>query len=94
MDEVLRALNSLLMAAKHKNKIATPVNWKPDEPVVISPAVSDEEANKLFPQGFKTAKLPSKKGYLRVADVSWKTEKKETSYVVWVYCIIMLTMGW
>ena len=70
MDEVLRALDSLLMAAKHKNKIATPVNWKPDEPVVISPAVSDEEAKKLFPQGFKTAELPSKKGYLRVADVS------------------------
>ncbi|CAN6828378.1 unnamed protein product [Brassica oleracea] len=41
-----------------------------DEPVVISPAVSDEEAKKLFPQGFKTAELPSKKGYLRVADVS------------------------
>ncbi|KAG2292296.1 hypothetical protein Bca52824_038965 [Brassica carinata] len=33
-------------------------------------AVSDEEAKKLFPQGFKTAELPSKKGYLRVADVS------------------------
>ncbi|VVA90773.1 unnamed protein product [Arabis nemorensis] len=70
MDEVLRALDSLLMASKHKNKIATPVNWKPDEPVVISPALSDEEAKKLFPQGFKTADLPSKKGYLRLADVS------------------------
>lgn len=69
MDEVLRALDSLLMAAKHQNKIATPVNWRPDEPVVISPAVSDEEAKKLFPKGFKTAELPSKKGYLRVADV-------------------------
>lgn len=70
MDEVLRALDSLLIASKHKNKIATPVNWKPDEPVVISPAVSDEEAKKLFPEGFKTADLPSKKGYMRLTDVS------------------------
>lgn len=70
MDEVSRALDSLLMASKHKNKIATPVNWKPDEPVVISPSVSDEEAKEMFPQGFKTADLPSKKGYLRFTDVS------------------------
>ncbi|CAN8321218.1 unnamed protein product [Cochlearia groenlandica] len=70
MDEVLRALDSLLIVSKHNNKIATPVNWKPDEPVVISPSVSDKEANKMFPKGYKTADLPSNKGYLRFTDVS------------------------
>ncbi|XP_010551105.1 PREDICTED: 1-Cys peroxiredoxin PER1 [Tarenaya hassleriana] len=63
MEEVIRALDSLLMASRHK--VATPVNWKAGEPVVISPSVSDEEAKKLFPQGFETVDLPSKKTYLR-----------------------------
>ncbi|CAM8994984.1 unnamed protein product [Rhodiola kirilowii] len=67
MDEVLRALDSLQKASKHK--VATPANWKAGEPVVISPSVSDEEAKKMFPQGFETADLPSKKGYLRFTKV-------------------------
>lgn len=67
MDEVLRALDSLQKASKHK--IATPANWKNGEPVVISPSVSDEEAKKMFPQGFHKADLPSKKGYLRFTKV-------------------------
>jgi hypothetical protein len=36
--------------------VATPVNWKKGEDVIIVPSVSDEEAEKLFPQGFKTIK--------------------------------------
>ncbi|CAN6226268.1 unnamed protein product [Urochloa humidicola] len=69
MDEVLRAVDSLLTAAKHKGKVATPANWKPGERAVIGPSVSDEEAKKLFPDGFETADLPSKKGYLRFTKV-------------------------
>ncbi|KAM7260277.1 hypothetical protein ACFE04_016018 [Oxalis oulophora] len=63
LDEVLRALESLQLASKYK--IATPVNWKPGEPVVISSSVSNEEANKMFPQGYNTLDLPSKKDYMR-----------------------------
>ncbi|XP_022722642.1 1-Cys peroxiredoxin-like [Durio zibethinus] len=57
MDEVLRALDSLLKASKYK--VATPATWKPDDPVVISPSVTNEEAKEMFPQGFETKKLPS-----------------------------------
>ncbi|XP_048135461.1 1-Cys peroxiredoxin [Rhodamnia argentea] len=67
MDEVVRVLESLQRAAKHK--IATPCNWKPGDPVVISPSVSNEQAKEMFPQGFKTADLPSKKDYLRFTHV-------------------------
>uniref|UniRef100_A0A7N0UBK0 Peroxiredoxin n=1 Tax=Kalanchoe fedtschenkoi TaxID=63787 RepID=A0A7N0UBK0_KALFE len=67
MDEVLRAVDSLQKAARHK--VATPANWKAGDPVAISPSVSDEEAKKMFPQGFETADLPSKKGYLRFTKV-------------------------
>lgn len=67
MDEVVRALDSLLKAAKHK--IATPANWKPGEAVVISPSVSNEQAKEMFPQGYKTVDLPSGKDYLRFTNV-------------------------
>ena len=50
-DEVLRVLDSCQLTAKHK--VATPVNWKPGEDVIIVPAVSDEEARKKFPAGWK-----------------------------------------
>ncbi|KAB1213775.1 1-Cys peroxiredoxin [Morella rubra] len=63
IDEVVRVLDSLQKAAKHK--VATPVNWKPGDPVVISPSVSNEQAKEMFPQGYKTVELPSKKEYLR-----------------------------
>nr|XP_043614139.1 1-Cys peroxiredoxin PER1 [Erigeron canadensis] len=67
MDEVVRALDSLIKASKHK--IATPANWKEGEAVVIAPSVSNEEAKKMFPKGFKTADLPSNKDYLRFTHV-------------------------
>lgn len=66
-DEVLRVLDSLQLASKHK--IATPANWQPGEPVVISPSVSNEEAKELFPQGWETFKLPSGQPYLRMTFV-------------------------
>jgi len=52
-DEILRVLDSLQLTAKHK--LATPVNWQAGEDVIITPAVSDEEAHERFP-GFKAAK--------------------------------------
>jgi alkyl hydroperoxide reductase subunit AhpC len=53
-DEVLRVLDSLQLGAKHK--VATPVNWKPGEDVIIAGAVSNDEAKKTYPQGWKEPK--------------------------------------
>jgi thioredoxin-dependent peroxiredoxin len=50
-DEVLRVLDSLQLTAKHK--VATPVNWKQGDDVIIAGSVSDEEAKKTYPQGWK-----------------------------------------
>jgi thioredoxin-dependent peroxiredoxin len=50
-DEVLRVIDSMQLTAKHK--VATPVNWKPGEDVIIAGSVSDEEARKTYPQGWK-----------------------------------------
>lgn len=58
-DEILRALESIQLTSKHK--VATPVNWKNGEDVIISGAVNDEEAKKLYPDGFKAPKP-----YLRI----------------------------
>ena len=52
-DEILRVLDSMQLTAKHK--VATPANWKPGDDVIITPAVSNEDAEKAFP-GFKTIK--------------------------------------
>jgi alkyl hydroperoxide reductase subunit AhpC len=52
-DEIIRVLDSMQLTAKHK--VATPANWKPGEDVIITGAVSNEEAAKIFP-GFKTIK--------------------------------------
>ena len=51
-DEVLRLIDALQLTTKHK--VATPVNWKPGEDVVIAPSVSDEEARDLHPHGWKS----------------------------------------
>ncbi|HSM96547.1 MAG TPA: peroxiredoxin, partial [Rhizomicrobium sp.] len=53
-DEVLRVLDSLQLGAKHK--VATPVNWKPGEDVIIAGSVSNEDAKKIYPQGWKEPK--------------------------------------
>jgi thioredoxin-dependent peroxiredoxin len=53
-DEVLRLLDSLQLGAKHG--VATPVNWKQGDDVIIPTSVSDDDAKKKYPQGFKTHK--------------------------------------
>jgi len=53
-DEVVRLLDSIQLTARHK--VATPVNWKQGQDVIIVPAVSDDEAKKKFPQGWKAPK--------------------------------------
>ena len=58
-DEVLRVLDSIQLTAQHK--VATPVNWRNGEDVIIVPAVSDEAAREKFPDGWKAPKP-----YLRI----------------------------
>lgn len=58
-DEILRVLDSLQLTAKHK--VATPVNWKPGDDVIIAGSVSDEDAKALYPGGWKAPKP-----YLRI----------------------------
>ena len=53
-DEVLRLLDALQLNAKHT--VATPVNWKPGEDVIIPTSVSDDAASQKYPQGFRTLK--------------------------------------
>jgi alkyl hydroperoxide reductase subunit AhpC len=58
-DEVLRVIDSLQLTAKHK--VATPVNWKPGDDVIIAGSVSDEEAHERYPDGWK-----SPRPYIRI----------------------------
>jgi alkyl hydroperoxide reductase subunit AhpC len=58
-DEVLRVIDSLQLTAKHR--VATPVNWKHGEDVIIAGSVSDDEARKIYPDGWK-----SPKPYIRI----------------------------
>jgi thioredoxin-dependent peroxiredoxin len=58
-DEVLRVIDSIQLTAKHK--VATPVNWKNGEDVIILPAVTEDEAKQKYPQGWKAPKP-----YLRI----------------------------
>lgn len=53
-DELVRVIDSLQLTAY--NKVATPANWKHGEDVVISPSVSNEDADKMFPKGYKVVK--------------------------------------
>ena len=60
-DEILRALDSIQLTAKHR--VATPANWRQGQDVIIGGSVSDEEAKKLFPKGWKAPKP-----YLRIVE--------------------------
>ena len=59
LDEILRVIDSLQLTANYQ--VATPVNWKDGDDVIIAPAVSDEDAKAKFPKGWE-----AKKPYLRV----------------------------
>jgi len=58
-DEILRVLDSMQLTAKHQ--VATPVNWKQGEDVIIAGSVSDEQAKQKYPEGWKAPKP-----YLRI----------------------------
>ncbi|NXL21499.1 PRDX6 protein, partial [Setophaga kirtlandii] len=62
-DEILRVVDSLQLTAY--KKVATPVDWKPGDSVMVVPTLPDEEAKQLFPKGVFTKELPSGKKYLR-----------------------------
>ncbi|XP_070688926.1 peroxiredoxin-6 [Pempheris klunzingeri] len=62
-DELLRVIDSLQLTAQ--KKVATPVDWKPGDKVMVIPSLSDAEAATLFPSGVTTKELPSGKRYLR-----------------------------
>jgi alkyl hydroperoxide reductase subunit AhpC len=62
-NEIIRAIDSLQLT--DARTVATPVNWNPGEPVVISAKLSEEEAKRRFPQGFQTLKP-----YLRIVDLA------------------------
>ncbi len=53
-DEVLRMLDSMQLTARHK--VATPVNWKPGEDVIVAPAIPSDEAKQKYPSGFREVK--------------------------------------
>ena len=53
-NEILRVLDSMQLTADHK--VATPVNWKDGDDVIIVPAVSNEDAEKVYPDGWETVK--------------------------------------
>ncbi|HEY8085534.1 MAG TPA: peroxiredoxin [Methylophilaceae bacterium] len=53
-DEILRVIDSMQLTAKHK--VATPVNWKQGDDVIIVPSVSNEDAAKIYPDGWETVK--------------------------------------
>ena len=58
-DEVLRIIDSLQLTSTHK--VATPVNWRPGDDVIIAGSVSDEEAKKIYPDGWNAPRP-----YLRI----------------------------
>jgi alkyl hydroperoxide reductase subunit AhpC len=58
-DEVLRVIDALQLTAEHK--VSTPVNWQKGDDVIISGSVSDEEARKMYPEGWE-----SPKPYIRI----------------------------
>jgi len=58
-DEVVRVIDSLQLTAKHR--VATPVNWKHGEAVIIAGSVTDDEAKRIYPEGWK-----SPRPYLRI----------------------------
>ncbi|KAM6921734.1 peroxiredoxin-6 [Xenentodon cancila] len=66
-NELLRVIDSLQLTAQ--KKVATPVDWKPGDKVMVIPSLSDSEAAALFPNGVTTKEVPSGKTYLRYTQI-------------------------
>ncbi|XP_037530769.1 peroxiredoxin-6 [Nematolebias whitei] len=66
-DEILRVIDSLQLTAQ--KKVATPVDWKPGDKVMVIPSLSSSEAATLFPNGVTTKEVPSGKQYLRYTHI-------------------------
>lgn len=66
-DELLRVIDSLQLTAQ--KKVATPVDWKPGDKVMVIPSLPDAEAASLFPNGVTTEEVPSGKKYLRYTQI-------------------------
>jgi len=71
-DEILRVLDSIQLTAQHK--VATPVNWKRGDDVIILPSVSEEEAKQKFPGGWRAPKP-----YLRIVPQPTEPAKVSTA---------------
>ncbi len=70
-DEILRVLDSMQLTAKHQ--VATPVNWKQGEDVIIAGSVSDEQAKQKYPDGWKAPEaLPAHRQAARLSAVTKK----------------------
>ncbi|TRY74712.1 hypothetical protein TCAL_09184 [Tigriopus californicus] len=65
-DEILRVIDSLQLTAT--KKVATPADWKQGGSCMVIPSVKNEEAEKLFPKGFKVHDVPSGKQYIRTTE--------------------------
>lgn len=61
--EIIRIIDSLQLT--DKSRVATPVNWNQGDQCMVLPSISNEEAAKLFPKGFKVEEMPSGKEYIR-----------------------------
>jgi len=73
-DEVLRVVDSMQLTANYK--VATPVNWKQGDDVIILPAVSDDEAKKIYPSGWKAPRP-----YLRIVPQPTQHSARKTGGV-------------
>lgn len=62
-DEILRVIDSMQLT--DRNKVATPVDWKRNEFVMVLPTVKDEDIPVLYPQGVEVVAMPSGKNYIR-----------------------------
>ena len=62
-DEILRVLDSLQLTVNHK--CATPADWQAGKECMVLPSLTDDDAKKVLPKGFRKVQLPSSKGYLR-----------------------------
>ena len=89
-DEILRVIDSMQLTSKHK--VATPANWKPGEDVIITGAVSNEDAQKKYPGLEDGEAIPASRSPAEVA------EKQDSRYKIghglrWTQCKLQRSVG-